>query len=65
MIEDIVKEILEPVLPESIRGELELIKILSITDYQKQTVAEWIIENYVDSITEEQKLAKQKAIQEL
>jgi len=55
LLEDIIDEVLLPVLPESIKSELETIKTLTLEDYQKKTVSEWILQNYAENMGEEQK----------
>ena len=55
IIEEIVREIIDPILPDDIKSELDLVEKLSLTNYQKTTVAEWIIQNYTYSISEEEK----------
>jgi len=55
LLEDIIDEVLLPVLPESIKSELETIKALTLEDYQKKTVSEWILQNYAENMGEEQK----------
>jgi uncharacterized secreted protein with C-terminal beta-propeller domain len=44
-----------PILPESIKSEIEIVKTLSLYDYQKQTVIEWLLQNYTSSMSEEEK----------
>lgn len=55
ILEEIIDEVLMPVLPESITSELELVNTLHLEDYQKKTVTEWILQNYAQDIDEEQK----------
>lgn len=55
MLREIVEEILIPILPESIKSEIELVNTLNINKYQKKTVTEWILQNYTNSMDEEQK----------
>ncbi|NOR17393.1 hypothetical protein GQ543_06770 [candidate division WOR-3 bacterium] len=62
MLEELIDELLMPTLPESIKEEFKLIDTLSLEDYQKKTVTEWILQNYVDSMDENQKQAIAKAI---
>ena len=62
MLEELIDELLMPTLPESIKEEFELVDTLSLEDYQKKTVNEWILQNYVDSMDENQKQAIAKAI---
>lgn len=53
VLKGIVDEVLMPFLSESIKSELELVNTLSINEYQKQTVTEWILQNYTDNMDEE------------
>ena len=62
MLEELIDELLMPTLPESIKEEFKLVDTLSLEDYQKKTVTEWILQNYVDSMDENQKQAIAKAI---
>ena len=62
MLEELIDELIMPTLPESIKEEFELVDTLSLEDYQKKTVTEWILQNYVDSMDENQKQAIAKAI---
>jgi len=62
MLEALIDELIMPTLPESIKEEFELVDMLSLEDYQKKTVTEWILQNYVDSMDENQKQAIVKAI---
>jgi len=55
ILEEIIDEVLMPVLPESITSELELVNTLHLEDYQKKTVTEWILQNYAKNMNEEQK----------
>jgi len=54
-LQKILEEILIPILPESIKSEIEIVKTLSLEDYQKQTVIEWLLQNYTSSMSEEEK----------
>ena len=62
MLEELIDELLMPTLPESIKEEFKLVDTLSLEDYQKKTVTEWILQNYVDSMDENQKQAIAKTI---
>ena len=62
MLEELIDELLMPTLPESIKEEFKLVDTLSLEDYQKKTVTEWILQNYVDSMDENQKQAIAKVI---
>jgi len=57
MLEELIDKLVMPVLPESIKEEFKLVDTLSLEDYQKNTVTEWILQNYVDSMDENQKQA--------
>lgn len=52
LLREVVEEVLNPYLPESYKEELELVDTLSITEYQKQTVAEWILQNFTSTMNE-------------
>lgn len=54
-IKEIVEEVLTPYLPESILEEFELVKTLSISDYQKQEVCEWILQNFSQNMDQDLK----------
>ncbi len=62
MLEELIDELLIPTLPESIKEEFKIVDTLSLEDYQKKTVTEWILQNYVDSMDETQKQTIAKAI---
>ncbi len=54
-IYDLIIEYLLPILPDEATNELATIDSLSIDDYQKKTVSEWIIQNYVEKMDEKLK----------
>ena len=62
MLEELIDELVMPTLPESIEEEFKLVDTLSLEDYQKKTVTEWILQNYVDSMDENQKQAIARTI---
>jgi len=62
MLQEIIDEILMPVLPESIASELEVVNTLTLDNHQKQTVTEWILQNYVESMDEDQLAEISRAI---
>jgi len=62
MFEELIDDLLMPTLPESIKEEFNLVDTLNLEDYQKKTVTEWILQNYVDSMDENQKQTIAKAI---
>jgi inhibitor of cysteine peptidase len=52
LLQKTVEEVMYPILPENLKAEIEIVKTLSLTDYQKQTVIGWILENYTNSMEE-------------
>lgn len=54
-LQKILEDILMPILPESVKSEIEIVKTLSLQDDQKQTVIGWLIQNYSYSMTEDEK----------
>jgi len=61
-LEKILEDRLLPILPDSARTQLDTVDGLNLEDYQKQMVAQWIIQNYVKSLSDEQKSAVVKDI---
>jgi len=55
LLEEIIDEVLMPYFPESLSSELDLVDQLSIEDYQKQTVKEWILQGFADEMDEDLK----------
>ncbi len=53
--ETILEDKLLPLLPGSAREELDTIDELNLEDYQKQTIAQWVIQNYVEDLSDEEK----------
>lgn len=53
MLEDLIDEIVMPKLSSSIENELSTVDALTLDDYQKQSVKEWIIQNYIESMSQE------------
>ncbi len=53
MLKGLIDETVMPKLPSSAQNELSAVDGLTLDDYQKQTVKEWIIQNYVESMNEE------------
>lgn len=52
-----INEIIMPMLPSSIRSELSLVESLgSLDEYQKKTVTEWILQDFTNSLSNEEKL---------
>ncbi len=54
-LEKILEDKLLPLLPVSARAQLDTVEGLDLEDYQKQTIAQWIIQGYVQSLSDEQK----------
>ena len=57
LLQETVKEVLMPFLPENYKSEIEQIESFStLTEYQKKIVTEWIIQSYTNSLTDEGRL---------
>ncbi|MDH7517721.1 MAG: beta-propeller domain-containing protein [Candidatus Thermoplasmatota archaeon] len=54
-LEKILRDKLLPLLPDSARAQLDTIDGLDLEDYQKQMIAQWVIQKYVQSLSDEQK----------
>ena len=54
-LREIIDEVLIPVLPDSVKAEIQLVETLSVSEYQKNSVIEWILQNYTNSMDEEEK----------
>ena len=50
---EILDEMLIPLLPEEITSQLEIVKTLTLEDYQKETITQWILQNYVSTMDQE------------
>ncbi len=61
-LEEVLEDVLFPMLPDSIKSEISIVKTLSISDYQKKIVSKWILEEYIDLIDDETKLELAKEI---
>ncbi len=61
IMNDLIRTYVLPYLPDEATDELEKLDTLSLDDYQKVTVSEWIIQNYAENMDEEDKqtIAKQ------
>ena len=61
MFQEIIDEVLLDYLPDSLVEELETVETLTLTDYQKQSVSEWILQNYASdlSLSTQQDIAKE------
>ena len=44
-----------PSLPQEAKEEIEIVDSLTLEDYQKSTVREWIIYNYIETLEDDQK----------
>ena len=62
ILKDLVDRLLMPVLPDSIKSQLDTVQTLDIEDYQKQEVTQWIIQKYAQSMPNDE---KQSIIQEV
>lgn len=64
-IYDLMIEYVLPYLPDDAEEELNKVNTLTIDDYQKITISEWIIQNYVEKLDETQKqdIARQLVMQ--
>jgi len=63
MLKKAVKDILEPMLPESLKDEMKIVQNLThISDSQKKTVIEWMLQNFTNSLDKEEKLELYKEI---
>jgi len=57
LLEQAIQEILIPLLPENYKSEIEQVKeFLTLNDYQKKSVTEWILQNFTNSLTDEERL---------
>ena len=54
-IYDLIYEYILPVLPSEAVNELDIVDSLTLEDYQKLSVSQWIIQNYADKISDEDK----------
>ncbi len=61
-LEKILDDKLLPMLPDAAKTQLDTVKTLNLEDYQRQMIAQWIIQNYVKSLSDEQKAAIVKDI---
>jgi len=60
---EVIDEVIMPILPDSIKSEIELIESLSSLDeYQKKTVTEWILQDFTNSLSDEEKLGLYREI---
>ncbi len=63
MLKKAVEEILNPMLPQSLKDEMEIVKNLKhISENQKKTVVEWMLQNFTNSLDKEEKLELYKEI---
>jgi uncharacterized secreted protein with C-terminal beta-propeller domain len=54
-LDEIFEEYILPALPSAAREEFELVESLSLEEYQKSMVSEWILYNYIEDLDEESK----------
>lgn len=64
-IYNLMIEYVLPYLPDDVEDELNKVNTLTIDDYQKITISEWIIQNYLEKLDETQKqdIARQLIMQ--
>ncbi len=63
MLVKAIEELIMPNLPDSFKEELEAINNLQhLTDYQKKTVTEWILQNYINALSKDEKLEMSREI---
>ncbi|MFH1100434.1 MAG: beta-propeller domain-containing protein [Methanobacteriota archaeon] len=56
ILQTLVDEVLMPILPDSVKSQLDSVKTLDLEDYQKQEITYWILQNYVtNNMPEDQK----------
>ena len=55
-IRDLIDQYVLPVLPVEAKNEINAVESLTLDDYQKASVVDWIIQNYVENMDEQQKL---------
>jgi inhibitor of cysteine peptidase len=48
-LQKLVDDIILPILPESVKTQLESVKTLDLQDYQKQEITFWILQNYAQN----------------
>ena len=65
LLNEIINDYVLPVLPIEAENELKIVDSLSLEDYQKSTVTDWIIQNYLESLddTQKQEIARQIVMQ--
>jgi uncharacterized secreted protein with C-terminal beta-propeller domain len=54
-LENLLDDLVMPLLPDSLSTELDLVEQLSLDDYQKNTITQWILQNYAENLTTLQK----------
>ena len=55
-LQQLVEDVIMPVLPDNIKAQLDTVKTLDLQDYQKQEIVFWILQNYAqNSMSDEQK----------
>lgn len=55
LLYELIQTYVLPELPTDASDELELVDSLSLEDYQKNSVSEWVIQHYIDELDEDQK----------
>jgi len=66
MLQETIEGILQPMLPDSMKLEIELIKNLQhLEEYQKQDVISWILQDFAETLTYEQQQELYRQINQL
>ncbi len=55
LMNDLIRDYVLPYLPNEATEEIETLDELSLDEYQRMTVSEWIIQNYADDMSDEDK----------
>ena len=55
LMNDLIRDYVLPYLPNEATEEIETLDSLSLDEYQRMTVSEWIIQNYADDMSDEDK----------
>jgi uncharacterized secreted protein with C-terminal beta-propeller domain len=62
LMSDLIRDYILPILPSEAIQEIEMLDTLSLDEYQKMTVSEWIIQHYADDLSKEETQAVAKQI---
>jgi len=61
--QQIIDEVVFPILPDSVKENIESARTLDIPDYNKRQIVEWILESFYESLDEQQRDDVQTEIQ--